>query len=98
MTSEESEGIPTPVQHFGQRAAQAIGVRRFYSFRKHLESKEGAGTSFRTPGKTKSKSSLKSTDDELDESICVSMCNFVIKTSREEVTLSGDTAGSATNR
>jgi hypothetical protein len=29
MKREESERIPVPVQHFGQRTAQAIGVRLF---------------------------------------------------------------------
>jgi len=78
MTREESEGIPIPVQHFGQRTAQAIGVRRFYSFRKHIESKKGAGTSFCTPGKTKSKPSLKSTADKLDERVIVYPCVILL--------------------
>jgi len=43
MIREESEGIPIPVQHFGQRTDQSIGVRRFYIDRKRPESKEGAG-------------------------------------------------------
>jgi len=74
MKREESEGIPVPVQHFGQRTAQAIGVRRFYSDRKHLESKEGASISFCTPGKTRSKPLLKSNADKLDEKVIVYPC------------------------
>jgi hypothetical protein len=67
MKREESEGIPIPVQHFGQRMDQAIGVRRIYNDRKRPKSKEGVGTSFCTPGKTRFKPSLESTADKLDE-------------------------------
>jgi hypothetical protein len=68
---EESEGIPIPVQHFGQRTDQAIGVRRFYSDRKHLESKEGAGYVNLHTRQDKIYPCLKSAADKLDEKVIV---------------------------
>jgi transposase len=84
MKREASEGIQIPVKDFSKRAADATGVpsrtvRRVVNERKYLESKECPSTSISTPGKNRSKPSLKSTVDNFDEEVIRrSIYNFAI--------------------
>jgi transposase len=71
---EAREGTQIPVKDFGRRAANATGVpsrtvRRVVNERKYLESKEGPSTSISTPGKNRSKPSLKPTVDNFDAEV-----------------------------
>jgi hypothetical protein len=84
MKHEASEGIQIPVKDFGKRAADATGVpsravRLVVNERKYLESKQGPSTSISTPGKNRSKPSLKPTVDNFDEEVTRrSIYNFAI--------------------
>jgi hypothetical protein len=84
MKREAREGIQIPVKNFCKRAANGTGVqsrivRRVVNERKYFESKEGPSTSISTPGKNKSKPSLKSAVDNFyEEVIRRSIYNFAI--------------------
>jgi hypothetical protein len=83
MKREASEAIRVPVKDFSTRAAKATGfasrtVGRVVNERKYLESKGGPSTSISTPGKNRSKPSLKLTVDNFDEVIGRTIYNFAI--------------------